>query len=142
MALTRKGKLFAGALFAGVLFGPQPQEVAAEQPEYHGGGLRRDVSYDEVSKQWELLGLRTQPTIPAPAAAPVTTEAPAPLATEPIQSLAIPPAAQALHVTLAPPVDIQSIEILGPQGEPDATLATAQDDDALALLLILIGAHS
>lgn len=57
------GGLFAGALFAGALFGPQAQEVVAERAEYHGGGLREDVSYDEVYRQWELLALRTQPTI-------------------------------------------------------------------------------
>lgn len=56
MALTRKGKLFAGALFAGALFGPQPPEAAAEPLEYHGG--RNYVSYEEVSQQWELLDLR------------------------------------------------------------------------------------
>lgn len=61
MSLMRRGALFAGALFAGALFGPQPQEVAAAQPEYHGGRWR-DVTYEEVSERWELLGLRLQPS--------------------------------------------------------------------------------
>lgn len=61
MALMRRGALFAGALFAGVLFGPQPQEAVAAQPEYHGGRWR-DVTYEEVSERWELLGLRLQPS--------------------------------------------------------------------------------
>lgn len=36
-------------------------KTVAAQPEYHGGRWR-DVTYEEVSERWELLGLRLQPS--------------------------------------------------------------------------------
>jgi len=49
--------LFAGALFSGLLFGPQPE--AADKPtQVYGGKYRDEVSREIVEKQWELVELR------------------------------------------------------------------------------------
>lgn len=137
MALMRRGKLFAGALFAGVLFGPQPQEVAAEQAEYHGGGLREDVSYDEIAKQWELLGLRTQPTILTPAAAQATPDVAAAPST-PVSTFALSmPLRDAVVMPVLPQVDAVLAGMLFERDamQQAAMLQRRRNEEAMLLIL-------
>lgn len=109
---------------------------SAEQAEYHGGGLREDVSYDEIAKQWELLGLRTQPTILTPAAAQATPDVAAPSA--PVSTFALSmPLRGAVVLPVLPQVDAVLAGMLFERDamQQAAMLQRRRNEEAMLLIL-------
>ena len=130
MSLTRRGALFAGALYAGMLFGPQP--ASEETLEYHGGGQREESLYREVLDQWELLGLRRQWAAPAVEPSAPDGQDKEPEATVTVD-LAMPLTRDAATGTRALPyVDAVLAKAIA---DRDAALQRKRNEEALLLIL-------
>lgn len=112
--------------------------VVVAQPEYHGGGLRKDVSYDEVSRQWELLGLRLQPATSNenPPVAPVALDAETPAPSAPVATFAVP-----LPMRFIPVLPHVDAALAGMLAERDAAQQAAihqrrRNEEYLLLLML------
>ena len=110
--------------------------VVVAQPEYHGGGLRKDVSYDEVSRQWELLGLRLQPaTSNKPPISPVALDAETPAPSAPFATFAVPLPMRAIPVL--PHVDAALAGMLAERdAEQHAAMLQRRRNEEFLLLML------